>query len=90
MTVPPSLQDNGFKKTEELFSLSNQEVPMRKRLIIGVVYLLSAIVVFLLGYAEITFSIRDNFTGIGVIFPAAMLALLGIAQFIKVIRFRMS
>ena len=63
---------------------------MRNRLILGAVYLLSAIVVFLLGYAEITFSVRDNFMSNATIFPAALLALLGIAQFIKVMRFRVS
>lgn len=63
---------------------------MRKRLVIGVVYLLSAIVVFLLCYAKITFTVRDNFMSNGAIFIAAMLALLGIAQFVKIARFRMS
>ena len=63
---------------------------MRKRLVLGVVYLLSAVVVFLLCYTEITFTVRENFMSNGVVFIAAMLALLGIAQFVKVARFRMS
>ena len=66
------------------------ESPMRKRLVVAVVCLSSAVVVFLLGYTEITISIRDDFMSNGVIFPAAALALLGLAQIIKVVRFRMS
>ena len=62
---------------------------MKKRLGLGVVYLLSAVIVFVLCYAEITFTVRDNFMSNGVIFLAAMLAILGIAQFVKVVRFRM-
>ena len=73
-----------------VYSLPGQEVTMRKRLVIGVVYLLSAIVVFLLCYAEITFTVRDNFMSNSAIFIAAMLALLGIAQFVKIARFRRS
>jgi hypothetical protein len=63
---------------------------MRKRLIVGSIFLVAAVVVFMLGYAEITFSVRDDFMSNGIIFPATLLALLGIAQFIKVVRFRMS
>jgi hypothetical protein len=64
------------------------EVPMRKRLIIGVVLLLAAVVVFLLGFTEITFSIHEDYLSNATIFPAALLALLGIAQIIRVVRFR--
>jgi hypothetical protein len=64
------------------------EVPMKKRLIIGIVLLLAAIVVYFLGFTEITFSIRDDSLSTATIFPAAGLALLGIAQIIKVVRFR--
>jgi hypothetical protein len=63
---------------------------MRKRLIVGSVLLIAAVVVFLLGYTEITFSIREDYLSNATIFPATLLALLGIAQFIKVVRFRMS
>ena len=61
---------------------------MKKRLGLGVVYLLSAVIVFILCYAEITFTVRDNFMSNSAIFIAAMLALLGIAQFVKIARFR--
>jgi hypothetical protein len=64
------------------------EVPMRKRLTIGVVLLLAAVIVFLLGFTEITFSIREDYLSNATIFPAALLALLGIAQIVKVVRFR--
>ena len=64
------------------------EVPMRKRLIIGAVCLASAVLVFLLGYTEITFSIREDYLNSAAIFPAALLALLGIAQFIRVMRLK--
>ena len=63
---------------------------MRKRLIIGSVLLIAAVVVFLLGYTEITFSIREDYLSKATIFPAALLALLGFAQLIKVARFRIN
>jgi hypothetical protein len=61
---------------------------MRNRLIIGVVLLLAAVTVFLLGFTEITFSIREEYLDNATIFPAALLALLGMAQIIRVVRFR--
>ena len=64
------------------------EVPMKKRLIIGIVLLLAAIIVYFLGFTEITFSIREDSLSTATIFPAAGLALLGIAQIVKVVRFR--
>ena len=64
------------------------EVSMRKRLILGGVCLISAVVVFLLGYTEITFSIRDDYASNAAIFPAAFLALFGLAHIIKVVRFK--
>jgi len=63
---------------------------MQKRLVIGVVLLVSAFIVFLLGFTEITISIREDFTSNVSILPALLLALLGIAQIVKVIRFRRS
>ena len=61
---------------------------MKKRLIIGIVLLLAAIIVYFLGFTEITFSIREDSLSTATIFPAAGLALLGIAQIVKVVRFR--
>jgi hypothetical protein len=63
---------------------------MQKRLVVGIVFLVSALVVFLLGYTEITISIREDFTTNVSIFPAALLALLGLAQIVKVVRFKRS
>jgi hypothetical protein len=63
---------------------------MRKRLILGSVLLVTAAVVFLLGYAEITLSIREDYLSTIAIIPATLLALTGIAQFVKVVRFKMS
>ena len=63
---------------------------MQKRLVVGVVLLVSAIVVFLLGFTEVTITIREDFTTNVSVFPAALLALLGIAQIVKVVRFRRS
>jgi hypothetical protein len=63
---------------------------MRKRLILGSVLLVAAAVVFLLGYTEITFSIREDYLSTVAIIPAALFAFLGIAQFVKVVRFKIS
>ena len=61
---------------------------MRKRLVIGIVFFVASVVVFLLGYAEITFSIREDYMSSTAIFPATLLALIGITQFIKVMRLK--
>ncbi len=61
---------------------------MRNRLIVGVVCLGLAGVIFLLGYTEITFSIREDFMSNVAILPVAVLALLGIVQIIKAVRIK--
>ena len=90
MTSPPSSIDNVYNKMEGARLCPGLEVPMRKRLVIGCVCLLSAVVFFLLGCTEITFSIREDYLSNVTLFPAAGLALLGIAQFIKVMRLKLN